>query len=124
MTDLLQYLKLQVIYPVTFKFVSDEEISEVDKIRMKNVGFIDDDEFEVGEGYYNVSIAVPFALNPKCFIPKDFKRKRHYTEIIFEDGTVIFADGKPETVYQTLNDYFIRIEEMKHSSYINSSNQG
>jgi hypothetical protein len=116
MADLLQYLKLQVIYPVTFKFVADEEISEVDKIRMKNVGFIDDDEFEIGDGFYNIGIAVPFALNPKCFIPKDFKRKRHYTEIIFEDGTIIFADGKPESVYETLNEYFIKIESMTKMS--------
>jgi len=32
--DLLQYFKLEVIYPVTFKFADDyEEVNEIDEIR-------------------------------------------------------------------------------------------
>ena len=112
--DLLQYFKLEVIYPVTFKFADDyEEVNEIDEIRARGLGFLDDDEFEVGTAYFNFNVTVPFSLNPKCFIPKNFKRKVYYTELIFGDGSLIFAKGKPEFVYEKLNEYFTMLEEMK-----------
>jgi hypothetical protein len=33
--------------------------------------------------------------------------------LIFGDGSLIFAKGKPEFVYEKLNEYFTMLEEMK-----------
>jgi len=106
-TDLINWLKLPIIYPITSDFLTDEELSEVDRIQLNNVGLLED--FETTDGYYNLSNDAICQLNPKCFVPKskdgERKNKKYYTEIIFESGNIVYALGKPVTVYEAINSY-------------------
>ena len=67
-TDLIKWLKIPIIYPITSDFLTNEELSEVDRIKLNNEGILED--FETTEGYYNLSNDAICQLNPKCFVPK------------------------------------------------------
>lgn len=104
--DSLLWLQLNVIYPLTSSFNSNEEVSEVEQIRLRNEGLLDDDQVETGVGYYNLARNGISQLNPKCFVPKGKVNKKYYTEIYFDDGDVIYALGKPSDVYEKINAYY------------------
>jgi hypothetical protein len=40
------------------------------------------------------------------FIPKGKTNKKYYTEVVFENGDVIYSAGKPEAIYSKLNEYY------------------
>jgi len=102
-TDLIKWLKIPIIYPITSDFLTNEELSEVDRIKLNNEGILED--FETTDGYYNLSNDAICQLNPKCFVPKGKTNKKYYTEIIFESGNIVYALGKPATVYDAINSY-------------------
>ena len=99
-----EWLKLPIISPVT-SGLTEEEISEVEAIKLRNEGLLNGDEVEVGFGYYNIGVDTIKRLSPKCFIHKDRVRKRYYTEVVFDSGDVEWADGKPEEIYKLIRDY-------------------
>ena len=106
--DYLNWFKISVIYPLTSSF-SDEELSEVDQIRLRNEGLLDD--YETDTGVYNLSADPIVQLNPKAFIPKGKVNKKFYTEMIFQSGNITYALGKPDSVYEKINEYLNGLPE-------------
>ena len=102
--DSLQWLQLSIIHPINSAFNTDEEIDELDKIRLLNEGLLDD--YETTVGYFNFGRNTIVSLNPKVFIPKGKTNKKYYTEVVFENGDVIYSAGKPEAIYSKLNEYY------------------
>lgn len=99
---MLNWLKIKVIFPITAG-LDNEEVSEVQRIQM---GLKDDDQYETETGIYQLTDEFTiYQLNPRCFIPKDKVNKKYYTEVVFSDGNIIYADGKPESVYKQIEDY-------------------
>ena len=99
---MLNWLKIKVIFPITAG-LDDEEVSEVQRIQM---GIKDGDEYETSYGIYQLREDFTISqLNPRCFIPKDKTNKKYYTELVFSDGNIIYADGKPESVYSVIEEY-------------------
>ncbi|MDJ0503741.1 MAG: hypothetical protein PX635_00635 [Nostocales cyanobacterium LE14-WE12] len=99
---MLNWLKLKVIFPITAG-LDNEEVSEVQKLQM---GIKDGDEYESELGIYQLREDFTISqLNPRCFIHKNKVNKKYYTELVFSDGNIIYADGKPEAVYQVIEEY-------------------
>ncbi len=99
---MLNWLKIKVIFPITAG-LDNEEVSEVQRIQM---GIKDGDQYETEQGIYQLTEDFTILqLNPRCFIPKDKVNKKYYTEVVFSDGNIIYADGKPESVYKQIEDY-------------------
>jgi hypothetical protein len=98
----LQWLKLDVLFPIQ-SGLDNEEISEIDTIRLKSEGI--EDGFEVGTAYCNVGNDPIVQINPRCFIPKGKQNRKYYSEIVFQSGTIIYGLGKPDVIYQKLSDY-------------------
>ena len=101
---MITWLQLPIIHLVT-SGLSEEEISEVEAIKLRNEGLLDGDEIEVTEGYFNLGIDNIKRVVPKCFVPKGKSRKRYYCEVIFESGDMEWADGKPENIYKLIDTY-------------------
>ena len=104
--DHIRWLKLKVIFPINSGF-TDEQINEIESIRLKNEGIVSD--FEIELGYFNIGNDNICQLNPKCFIPNGKTNKKYYTEVIFTSGNTIYALGKPVDVYDQLNQYYLEI---------------
>lgn len=102
--DTLNWFSLSIIHPINSAFNTDEEIDELDKIRLLNEGLLDD--YETTIGYFSLGRNPIMALNPKVFIPKGKPNKKYYTEVVFENGDVIYSAGKPEVIYGKLNEYY------------------
>jgi hypothetical protein len=114
MEDKINWFKIPIIYPLTASFLTEEEISEVDRIKLNNEGLLND--FETDTGYFNLLQDPIVMLMPKCFIPKDKVNKKFYTELIFASGMVAYALGKPSSVYEALTKYIDEfVEEDKGS---------
>jgi hypothetical protein len=109
MEDNIHWFKIPVIYPVTSNFVTDEEISEIDRIRLNNEGSWEDYETDIG--CFNLVEDPIVYLLPKCFIPKGKVNKKFYTEIVFFSDKVAYALGKPITVYEALCKYIDELPE-------------
>lgn len=103
MEDNIHWFKIPIIYPVTSDFLTEEEISEIDRIKLNNEGLLGD--FETDIGYFNLVKDPIVMLMPKCFIPKDKVNKKFYTELIFASGMVAYALGKPTSVYEAFCKY-------------------
>jgi hypothetical protein len=104
--DSLNWFKLDVLYKVTIGFDEDEELSEVDKIRLKAEGLVHGDSYEKDEAIFSLAEDTIIRVEPRAFIPKGGKYKKFYSEVIFKSGDVVFADGKPVDVYKKLNEYY------------------
>jgi hypothetical protein len=102
--DSLQWFSISIIHPINSAFNTDEEIDELDKIRLLNEGLLDD--YETTLGYFCLSRNTITQLNPKVFIPKGKTNKKYYTEIVFENGDLVYSPGKPEVIYSKLNEYY------------------
>ena len=87
------WFKIDILYKLT-SGIDNEELSELDEIRLKNEGLLNGDEFEKGEAYFNLGLNPIKSIEPRCFVPKGKQNKKYYTEIIFEDGTSSNADCK------------------------------
>lgn len=104
------WFQIDVIYPLTASF-SDEELSEVDQIRLRNEGLLEDYETDIG--VFNL-ISDPISqINPRAFIPKGKTNKKYYSEVVFESGNIVMALGKPSQVYSKLNEYLNTLPESK-----------
>ena len=109
--DELKWFKIEVIYPLNNALGGDEEINEIDLIRLKSEGLVE--EYESDIAIFNLSNNTISQLNPRCFIPKGKINKKYYTEIVFENGDFVFADGKPEFVYGKVNEYLLTLPSSK-----------
>jgi hypothetical protein len=96
----LNWLEIEVYYPIDASLFENEELSEVEKL---SAGIVEG--YEVGIAYFNISQATIQSLLPKCFIPKGKQNKKFYTEIIFNDGSFAFATAKPTEVYGMIDEY-------------------
>jgi hypothetical protein len=114
--DSLQWFSISIIHPINSAFNTDEEIDELDKIRLLNEGLLDD--YETTIGYFSLGRNTIIALNPKVFIPKGKTNKKYYTEVVFENGDVIYSAGKPEVIYSKLNEYFDSIPAVDNEPQI------
>jgi len=103
MEDIIHWFKIPIIYPITSDFLTEEELSEVERIKLNNEGILED--FETDIGYFNLVKDPIVMLMPKCFIPKGKVNKKFYTEIIFASGMIAYALGKPATVYEAFCKY-------------------
>jgi len=108
--DSLNWFKLEVLYKVTIGFDDDQELSEVDLIRLKSEGLMDGDSYEKDLAIISLGEDTIIRVEPRGFIPKGGKYKKFYSEVIFKSGDVLFAEGKPVEVYQKLNEYYRTLE--------------
>lgn len=100
--DTLLWFKIQIIYPLNSS-LDESEISEVEAIRLRNEGLLDDYETDIG--VFNLANDPITHITPKAFIPKGKTNKKYYSEIVFESGNVVLALGKPESVYDKILEY-------------------
>lgn len=99
----LMWFQIEIIYPISGSF-DGEELTEVQKIQLKNEGLLLED-YETDIGIFNL-ISDPISqINPKAFIPRNKTNKKYYSEIVFESGNIVMALGKPINVYTKLNEY-------------------
>jgi len=96
----LNWLEIEVYYPIDASLFKNEELSEVEKL---SAGIVEG--YEIGVAYFNISQATIQSLLPKCFIPKGKQNRKFYTEIIFNDGSFAFATAKPNEVYCMIDEY-------------------
>ena len=65
--DTLKWFKIECIYPIDLDF-NGNEISEIDQLRLRNEGLLED--YETGVAVLNLLEDVIVHLLPKVFIPK------------------------------------------------------
>lgn len=104
--DEINWFKIQVCYNITGDLTNDEELSEVEKIQLRNEG--QEVDYEVGWAYFNLGDDTIRQIHPKAFVPKGKTNKKYITEIIMSSGTIYYANEKPERVYELLNEYAAR----------------
>jgi|TARA_R110000868_G_scaffold77684_1_gene222305 hypothetical protein len=103
------WFKIHSIYAVTStlqQYESTEEDDEDDvlkRIRLNNMGLVDD--YEIDVAYINIVSDPIVGMLPCCLLSKRAKNKKYYTELILESGNIIFAVGKPETIFEKLCDF-------------------
>lgn len=107
--DSLNWFKLDVLYKVT-SGLYEEELSEVDEIRLKAERLIDGDGYEKDTAYFSLGTDTIIRITPMCFVPKGGKNKKFYSEVVFQSGDIVFADGKPSDVYEKLNKYYDELD--------------
>lgn len=108
--DALNWFKLDVLYKVTSGLFDEDELSEVDLIRLKAEGLMNGDSYEKDTCIISLGEDTIIRVEPRAFIPKGGKNKKYYSEVIFKSGDVVFAEGKPNEVYEKLNKYYIELE--------------
>jgi hypothetical protein len=113
--DALNWFKLDVLYKVTSGIFEEEELSEVDLIRLKAEGLMDGDSYEKDTCIISLGEDTIIRVEPRAFIPKGGKNKKFYSEVIFKSGDVVFAESKPTEVYNKLNEYYIALEKTNQS---------
>ncbi len=106
--DSLHWFKIDCIYPISVDFNGEGELTDIEKIQLKNEGILDD--YETGAAVLNLGEDTIVHLIPKCFIPKGKVYKKYYTEIVMKSGDILFAVGKPDQVYEKINDYLSLIK--------------
>ncbi len=111
----IHWLKLPVIHLAT-SGLTDEEISEVEAIKLRNEGLLNNDEIEIIDGYFNLGLDSIIRIVPKCFIPKGKARKKYYSEIVFDSGGAEWIDGKPEDIYKMIEEYVDLLPDQEHAS--------
>lgn len=100
------WFKIQVCYNITGDLSNDEELTEVEKIQLRNEG--QEVDYEVGWAYFNLNEDSIRQVHPKAFVPKGKTNKKYISEIIMSSGTIYYANEKPERVYELLNEYVDR----------------
>lgn len=104
----LNWLELEVYFPIDASLFESEEMSEVEKL---SAGIVEG--YEIGVAYFNIAQNTIQSLLPKCFIPKGKTHRKFYTEVIFTDGSFAFVTSKPNDVYVMIDEF---IEKLPISS--------
>ncbi len=106
MEDLLKWFKIQCIYPVSSGLSTDLDEDQED-VELKRIRFKanDIDQFETGYAFLSLSEDPITNITPGCLLPKDGKNKKNFTLITLSSGNLIYALGKPEDVYDKLNEH-------------------
>lgn len=96
--------KVKIIFPVTNKIsedeVDEEEISETDRITMKNDGL--EYGYEFGWGYWDLLKDSILQINPRCVLKKGASNKKYYSEVVFESNSIAYSAHKPEELFELL----------------------
>jgi len=104
------WFKIQVCYNLSGSLSDDEELSEVEKIRLESEGeYI---SFEVGMAVFNLGDDMISQVNPKAFVPKGGTNKKYISEIVFNSGRVCYPNMKPEKVYEELIEWALNAEKI------------
>jgi hypothetical protein len=96
----LNWLELEVYFPIDASLFEGEEMSEIEKL---SAGIVEG--YEVGIAYFNISQNSIQSLLPKCFIPKGKTHRKFCTEVIFSDGSFAFVTSKPTEVYTMIDEF-------------------
>jgi len=116
------WFKIDILYKIT-SGIEQEELSELDAIRLRNEGLLNGDEYEKGEAYINLGLNPIKSIEPRCFVPKGKQNKKYFTEVIFDDGTAVNADYKPIELYSILKEYYEKLPEPTDQSENNAHEQ-
>jgi hypothetical protein len=116
------WFKIDILYKIT-SGIEQEELSELDAIRLRNEGLLNGDEYEKGEAYINLGLNPIKSIEPRCFVPKGKQNKKYFTEVIFDDGTAVNADYKPIELYSILKEYYEKLPEPTDQSESNAHEQ-
>ena len=92
--------KIDVIFPITTTLTEGEELTEVERLTNHL-----EDGYETEAGYFNLTDDPIVQLNPRCFLPSNGKNKKYFTEVVFLSGSVSYAVGKPDAVWQKISEY-------------------
>ena len=106
--ELLNWFKIDCLYPITSGMDNSEELSEVERIQLRNEGITDG--YEQGVAVLNLVEDPIIHIIPKCFIPKGKTNRKYYSEIILKSGDVVYAVGRPDAVYEKINEYWAQFE--------------
>ena len=113
------WFKIDILYKIT-SGIEQEELSELDAIRLRNEGLLNGDEYEKGEAYINLGLNPIKSIEPRCFVPKGKQNKKYFTEVIFDDGTAVNADYKPIELYSILKEYYEKLPDITDQSESNA----
>lgn len=113
------WFKIDILYKIT-SGIEQEELSELDAIRLRNEGLLNGDEYEKGEAYINLGLNPIKSIEPRCFVPKGKQNKKYFTEVIFDDGTAVNADYKPIELYSILKEYYEKLPDVTDQSENNA----
>lgn len=106
MEDTLKWFKIQCIYPVSNNLRvdadDDSEDSELKRIRLQSSGI---EQYEIGYAYLSLITDPIMHLEPGCLLPREGKNRKNFTAITLESGNIVYALGKPEEVYDKINEY-------------------
>jgi len=107
MEDTLKWFKVQCIYPVSSNLRvdtdnDDSEDNELKRIRFQNNGV---EQYEIGYAFLSLISDPIMHLEPGCLLPREGKNRKNFTAIIMESGNIVYALGKPEEVYERINEY-------------------
>ena len=103
--DSLNWFKIQCIYPLTSSLLNNDESDEDETLKRIRLESMESDGYGREMAIMNLGEDPIASLVPGCFVPKAKTNKVHYTEIVFASGRLIFASGKPDDVYDRLNEY-------------------
>ena len=106
------WFKIDILHKIT-SGIEQEELSELDAIRLRNEGLLNGDEYEKGEAYINLGLNPIKSIEPRCFVPKGKQNKKYFTEVIFDDGTAVNADYKPIELYSILKEYYEKLPDVE-----------
>ena len=102
----LQWFKIQCIYPLTTSlFNNDSEDDEDETLKRIRLESMESDGYGRDYAYLNLGEEPISNLIPGCFIPKGKTNKVYFTEIVLSSGRIVFASGKPDGIYDKLNEY-------------------
>lgn len=95
--------EVKIIYPITKGLINDEELDEVEKIKLRNDGI--EEDFGVDIGYWDIALDPIVQMNPRAFIPAGKDRRKYYTEVVFQSGNIAFSEGKPADLRAKIREY-------------------
>ena len=98
--ELLNWFKIDCLYPITSGMENTDELTDVERIQLKNEGILED--YEQGVAVLNLVEDTIVHLIPKCFIPKGKVYKKYYTEIVLKSGDLVYAVGTVSYTHLTL----------------------
>lgn len=110
--DNIQWFKIQVLYPLTSTLsnMEDDEDPLLKRIRFEQDNT---DGYQIDFAYINLALDPIVSLQPCCMLPKDGKNKKYYTEITLQSDNVLYAVGKPEVIYDKINEYLNSLPEIE-----------
>lgn len=103
----LNWFELEILFPTDlggFDNGEDEKDDLLERIKLKNDG----GKYRKEKGYFNLNEDIITAISPGYLLVED-GFKGHYSIVAFKSGATVTAVGKPEKIYEKLNQYAANI---------------